>query len=222
MKIKEQDGQRMVITPSSDDWGSTKFILVIAIAIGTLPTIIMVAVGMSLNVESDSGILMLVAGFLLLGVGTALYALGKVVGKRVVIDRSTQTIIIEKRPFLLIHIKSVVSFSDVITVAIDEAALDGPSGPADKYPGWKVSIVIANRKFKIDHTGVEAKMRYLAEEIGKFIGKETANNLADPDIMANIDNIVENIIPVIEGYFTIIERVSIKVKRFFTKKKRSG
>jgi len=97
---------------------------------------------------------------------------------KVVIDKLTQTITVERRYFWLINRKHVIPFSRVgvgsITVERRTVATMPESGV--NYYFWKVLLIygvprVGVKKLIIAGSRNEEEMRRLADKIGRFIGK---------------------------------------------------
>ena len=90
MEIKKRDEQRLILAPSFSDRFKWIFWLVVALALGVfLPPRV---IGITISV---------VLGF---------YCLRKLIGKTVVIDKTTRSITAEERSFLLIPKQRVIPF----------------------------------------------------------------------------------------------------------------
>lgn len=158
MGIKEQNGQRMVIGPTIGCGWIILLVIVVSVVI---------------------------AGFLPWGVVIAIiivmYAVGELTGNKIVIDKATETITIEKRHFLLIHRRRVIPFSKVAVGGVTvERHLSGggggPGGGGGTRVTWDVHLVfgvpgVGIKKFRIDRSGNEREIRYIADEISNLLGK---------------------------------------------------
>ena len=104
----------------------------------------------------------------------ALYILGTLIGNKIVIDRVTESITVEKRPFLLIHKHRVIPFSRVTPggVTVEEKYKPGVIGSVV----WNVCLAfdvqgLEVEKLRIAGSKNEREMRYLADEVSRLIGK---------------------------------------------------
>jgi len=110
-----------------------------------------------------------------------MYAVGELTSNKIVIDKATETITIEKRHFLLIHRRRVIPFSRVAVGGVTvERHLSGggggPSGGGGTRVTWDVHLVfgvpgVGIKKIKVDGGGNEEKIRYIADEISNLLGK---------------------------------------------------
>lgn len=175
MKIKKRDSQRMVIAPTR---GTHWWVVVLALASFALYIIF-----------RPLGIVVIVI--------TVLFAVGQLVGNRIVLDKATQSITIEKRRLLLIRTRRVIPFSTVQNVDVGHKLQKrgepnyvdsgGAHGDPDWHweKTWQLSIDAGSNKVEIDLTResisqkgrigpdtVEADMWHLVSEIRRFIGTE--------------------------------------------------
>ena len=135
----------------------------------------------------------------------ALYSLGKLFRVKVVLDKTAESIIIEKRPFLLLDRQRVIPFSAVKAVAIDYAR-ERPKwwhmnnttilGESEGEV-WKVALETEAETIEIAHTHKRWGMpvRSLAREISRFLRKELEDHsptlpsrqLSDSDVLSAAD-----------------------------------
>lgn len=112
----------------------------------------------------------------------ALHFTGNIIGKRVIIDKLTETITAKNRYLMLIQKKRVIPFSKVRGVRIDEKHVGkhvtSANGAVDVF--WEVSIDTSGKKIRIDRTSKFTDMRYLANEISRFIGSRLIDNSENP------------------------------------------
>ena len=168
MRIKEQTEQRMLITPRLGNWLTTALLLMLFLFLLELANFILLA-------SPPLGIVLLVLW--------AMFVLGQLLGNRIVLDKGTQSITIEKRHFLLIRTRRVIPFSDVGTVVIDYEAEITSYRTGGSRDAWRVSIDIVGKKLSIDRTSNKANMFDLASEISSFIGTEQVDNSAKPEML---------------------------------------
>lgn len=172
MKIKKEDVQYLIIAPTIGE--RLLAMLVLAVFI-----FIFYGIYSSFN---------LTPWFIAAAVIMGLYALGKVVGDKIVIDRTAESITVEKRHFLLIRRRRVVSLSAVRSVVIDyKSQRESPRSLGGSWQyltvtdAWEVSLDTGGKKFKIDDTGKKVDMLDLANRISRFIGKELIDNSKTPE-----------------------------------------
>ena len=137
----------MILMPSFDERFKWIFWLVVALVLGVfLPPRV---IGITISV---------VLGF---------YCLRKLIGKTVVIDKTTRSITVEERNFLLIPNQRAIPFTDVTMVVVDYHL-----GDTNHSSWWDVYLDIGGEKFKIDSSTQEWAMWSLGIRISELIGKE--------------------------------------------------
>ena len=105
---------------------------------------------------------------------SVLFALGQLMGNRIVLDKATQSIIIEKRHFLLIHTQRVIPFSEITSVEVHHHEPEYVSTPygGEKSPAtWDVYLCTLGGRIKIANGEGEWGGRGYADAISRFIGK---------------------------------------------------
>lgn len=163
MEIKERDSQHLVIEPRlREKLGNIPFLIV-----GGIITFV---VGASLS-----------PGGYVLPVVFLLFVFGLIIGKKVVVDKLTESITLETRPFVLIHKKHTIPFSSVNALRIDYEHQGGGEHSAGRDI-WKISCDTGNKKVKIAFTTNIADGHYLANQISDLMGKEVVDNSAKPEI----------------------------------------
>lgn len=110
-----------------------------------------------------------------------MYVVGELTSNKLVIDKPTETITVEKRHFLLIHRRRVIPFSRVAAGGVTvERHLSGggggPSGGGGTRITWDVHLVfgvpgVGVRKIRVDRGGDEREIRDTADEISNLLGK---------------------------------------------------
>jgi len=167
--IKEQDSKRILIGHTTGERIGAIFGLAFVIIV----IIIIAAQFLHVILASVVGILI------------GLLILRAVLSGKIVINKSTKTITINKRSFFLTSRQRVIPFSEVRNVVIDYLKITSSSG--GPYGGgttsrdaWKVSLDIGG-KVEIKHTTKKANMLHLASELSKFIGVELVDNSAKPE-----------------------------------------
>ena len=162
MKIKEQNEQRIVLAPTLRQRHPIFWLLLIVGAIW-LAFFVFNAPITQLAIP--------IALLVVLG----LYVLGELIGHRVIIDKTTESITIKKLCLLLILSKHVIPFSDVVNVRLEDHGgwleVEGEAFPEMlevrlNYHGKK-----RWQKVKIAQTTNTHDMTNLANEIARFIAK---------------------------------------------------
>jgi len=147
VEIKARYEQRLILAPPFSERFKWIFWLVVALALGVfLPPRV---IGITISV---------VLGF---------YCLRKLIGKTVVIDKTTRNITVEERNSLLIPNQRVIPFMDVTRVVVDYHP-----GVHNHPSWWDVYLDIDGEKFKIDSSTTEWSMWALGHDISSLIGKE--------------------------------------------------
>ncbi len=114
-----------------------------------------------------------------------MYVVGELTSNKLVIDKPTKTITVEKRHFLLIHRRRVIPFSRVALRGVTvEKKLSGGGGfyGGGGLPGgasrvtWDVCLTfgvpgVGIKKIRIDRGGNEREIRDIADEISNLLGK---------------------------------------------------
>ncbi|MBA7625593.1 hypothetical protein ES703_33024 [subsurface metagenome] len=108
----------------------------------------------------------------------AMYVVGELTSNKLVIDKATETITVEKRHFLLIHRRRVIPFSRVALrgVTVEEKHSGGGPDVGGPRVTWDVCLVfgvprVGIKKIRIDRGGNEREIRYIADEISNLLGK---------------------------------------------------
>lgn len=105
-----------------------------------------------------------------------LYILGKIIGNRIIIDKLTESIVFEKRPFLLINRRRLIPLSSVRSVVID---YEPDALEIRMLNEWKVYLDVGE-KLKLGVATNKANMLHLSSEISKFIERPLVDNSAKP------------------------------------------
>ena len=153
MKIKEQDVQHMVIGPTKGE----RFL-------GVLSLVLVIAIICFIIYLEFLSALPVVLIFIF-------YA-GKMLFRRIVFNRPTDSVILEARHFMLIHKKRIVSLSAVTDVSIERKTEEWWSQSVLRE-SWEVSIFIGDKGIKIDRSRNESRMYDLRSQISTFIGNNT-------------------------------------------------
>jgi len=120
-------------------------------------------------------------------------------GKEIIIDKSTQNIVLEARPLVGFRKQHVISFSMITSVVIDYRRKSlGITGRNDV---WQISLNtgdIEAPNIKIDYSSEEQYIFDLARAISVLIGKEVRENSIKPDplmqkLTFDIDHIPKNL-----------------------------
>lgn len=166
MRIKEEESQHLVIVSPFRERVTGVFLLVFAIIcsyplVGFLPSF---------------GGFLLVVPLILIYFGVRI-----LMGRRIILDKSTDSVILEAPTLLLPRKKRIIPFTAVKGVEISykkwlQGAWFGQGGFDNE--GWQVSLDTGGKVVKMDHRPNRKDMLYLANKIGKFMGKELADHSA--------------------------------------------
>jgi len=116
--------------------------------------------------------------FVAVSVGMGLFLCGHSVGKKTIIDKPSQSIAVETRPFLLFKRQHSISCSAVVSVVIDYELIRGRGA----HDSWEVSLNTIGDKVSINHSRNREEMYALAHGISNYIGKEVEVNRGnEPD-----------------------------------------
>lgn len=98
------------------------------------------------------------------------------IGKRIVLEKSTNSVILKAPSLLLVRQKRIIPFAEVNSVEMTYKSIHsgGSYGPYNRA-GWQVSLDTGGQMVKIDHTTNRENMLYLADKISKFMGKEVVD-----------------------------------------------
>ncbi len=169
MKTKEEDSQHLVIVNTFGERAFGVGFLVFAIIL--------------IYPLTRIGLLTGFFGFLLLVVTLVFIYFGVriLVGRRIILDKSTDSVILESPSLLLIRKKRIIPFTDVKGVEIThkkwtQGGWFGVGGFDND--GWQVSLDTGGKKVKMDHRNNRENMSHLANKISKFMGKELADHSA--------------------------------------------
>jgi hypothetical protein len=171
MKIKEEDSQHLVIVSPFRERLTGVFLLVFAI-ICTYPLVALVGF-----LPSFLGVLLfLVVPLILIYFGVRI-----LMGRRIILDKSTDSVTLEAPTLLLPRKKRIIPFTAVKGVEITykkwgQGGWFGQGGFDND--GWQVSLDTGGKMVKMDHRPNRKDMLYLANKIGKFMGKELADHSA--------------------------------------------
>ena len=170
MRIKEEDSQHLVIVNTFGEQAFGVLCLVFAI------------IGIYLLVSlltSLLGFLLLVFPLILIYSGVRI-----LMGRRVILDKSTDSVILESPSLLLTRKKRIIPFTAVKGVEITNTKwkqwTQGGTFRQEGFDsgGWQVSLDTGGKMVKIDHRSNRENMSYLANKISKFIGKELVDHSA--------------------------------------------
>ncbi|MBA7688670.1 hypothetical protein ES703_97159 [subsurface metagenome] len=163
MKIKQQDEQRMVIAPP------------LVRKLISIPIALIIQIVCILFVDWPWLIFSFSAGLFVLFELTNIF-------ERVIIDKPTESIIVRKPLIWFIPRWRNISFSAVMSVDVDHKKVKkttvgyphaGFGNVSESWhDAWRVSLNTGDKKIKIDQTGSETDMQYLAREMRRFIGME--------------------------------------------------
>jgi len=144
----------MVLGPTSSDRIPWIFTLVPTFILGFFGT-------RGLTVRTiEIAILMLLFSFTI-----GIYSLSKLIvhGKKIIIDKSTQTIMFKNRHFF-IPTSRTFPFREIKNILIACVYSGDPPTPT-----WKVFICTSSRDYKVDASSVEYEIRKLANTISLFL-----------------------------------------------------
>jgi hypothetical protein len=167
MKIKEEDSQHLVIVNTFGERAFGVSFLVFAI-IFIYPLVVLL---MSLL-----GVLLIVVALIFIYFGVRI-----LMGRRIILDKSTDSVILESPSLLLIRKKHIIPFTDVKGVEITYKKWrrgDWFGQGGFDNDGWQVSLDTGGKMVKMDHRNSRENMSHLANKISKFIGKELADHSA--------------------------------------------
>lgn len=164
MKIKEQNEQRMVIAPP------------LVRKLISIPIALIIQIVCIFFVDWPWLIFSFSAGLFVLFELTNIF-------EGVIIDKPTESIIVRKPLIWFIPRWRNISFSALMSVDVDHKKVKmqtivgshaGMVFPVSEswHDAWRVSLNTGDKKIKIDQTGSEADMQYLAREMRRFIGME--------------------------------------------------
>lgn len=192
MEIKEQTQHRMVIAPATTE----RLLGIVFVIFGFF----WVLLGFLGGVHTELT-LMLISDILfgLIGILFFLFGLGKLIGsKKVVIDKLTGDITVNRRYLLLINRQRIIPLSTVSSIDFNKKVIWFFNIPAllenlylilkirfsrfgfvdsFSYDAWLVSFNIGDEKVKIDHSVDRGNSHYLANEISNLTGKKLVVNL---------------------------------------------
>ena len=99
---------------------------------------------------------------------------------RIVFNRLAESIIIEKRYFLLVRRRRIIPFWQVTGVVVGYRRVSGTSGA---HGVWRIYLDVSGdsaKRFEIERTRNEEDMLYMAGEISRYIGKKLIINSTKP------------------------------------------
>ena len=108
------------------------------------------------------------------------FGVRRLIGKRIVLEKSTNSVILKAPSLLLVHQKRIIPFAEVNSVAITYESIYSGGQYGRHRAGWQVSLNTGGQRVKIDHTTDRENMLYLADKISKFMGKEVVDNSEPP------------------------------------------
>ena len=162
-KTKEQDSYHLVIKPS----------LLQRVVVLLFLGFFILGAGIVIPVVISTG----EAGFalvsLILPIVVLLYIAGRLIGKKLVLDKLAQNITVEERQFMVIPKRHVIPFSAVTSVNVEYKRKLNTSGHGSLfYDAWQVSLDIGGERIKVDHQEKQENMYRLADKVARFIDKE--------------------------------------------------
>ena len=167
MKIIEQDEQHIVIGHTGAEYFYWVIVLVFFI----------IFVG--------SFLIIFFPPFLVILAIIIFFVIGRLINKKIVLNKSTKDIVISSRPFLFFNRRHVIQFSDVDSVRIDYVAEVGFW--IKESDNWNVSLNSSGKLIGIDKSGQEESIINLGREISNFIGKQLEFINQKPDFFTSRD-----------------------------------
>ena len=169
MKIIEQDEQHLAIGPTITE------------RLGWIYGFVFSIVWL-ISVQYISDTLLIRILFSVVGLVLLYYSLRGIIGKRVVIDKLTQTVKIKERSVFLVGRHRIIPFSGItnIEIAYDRVG----SGAAGSRDTWRVFLNVGGYMVGIDHTLNRTDMQNIATEISRYIGKELVDNSEKPESLS--------------------------------------
>jgi len=158
MKIKEEDSQHLVIVST---FGERFVVGVFYIGIPSSVLAALVSVG-NIPTKETISLIFLVIVVTLIGI---YFGVRRFLGKRIVLEKTTNSVILEAPSLLLVRQKRIIPFAEVNSVEITYKPM--VTGDGSSRPGYQVSLDTGGQMVKIDHTTNED----LAYKIKMFIGK---------------------------------------------------
>jgi hypothetical protein len=168
VKIKEEDSQHLVIVSPFRERVTGVFLLVFAIIciyplVGFLP--------------SYFGFLL----FLVVPLIFMYFGVRILMGRRIILDKSTDSVVLEAPTLLLPRKKRIIPFAAIKNVEISyrkwlQRGWFGQGGFDND--GWQILLDTGGKMVKIDHRPNRKDMSHLANRIAKFMGKELADHSA--------------------------------------------
>jgi hypothetical protein len=167
MKIKEEDSQHLVIVSPFGERTIGVTLLVLAIIfIGPLVRY--------LTILTYLVPLLMVFPLILIYFGVRILK-----GRRIILDKLTENVILEAPNLLLIRKKQIIPFTAVKGVDITYKTWGGWFGQGGfNNDGWQVSLDTGGKMVKMDHRPNRKDMSHLANHISWFMGKELVDRSA--------------------------------------------
>lgn len=166
MRIVKQNKRRMILGSSFSTWSLQLRLLPILLCMGGIVLIVVFL--------SSSGIgLAIVVGL------SCLMLLVNLSYRKIILDRSTQTVKIRELLLWVIPLQRHFPLSAVTSVLVEHKMVNTQQG---RVSIWEVFLYAGGERFRIDHSGYEASMNHLADEIRRFIFAQPADILRARDV----------------------------------------
>ena len=169
MKIKEEDSQHLVIVSHF----SERAIGVLFLVFGIIFIYPLTFIGL---LTSFFGVLLLVVTLIFIYLGVRI-----LMGRRIILDKSTNSVILESPSLLLTRKKYIIPFTAVkgVEITYKKWIRGGWFGLGGfDNDGWQVSLDTGDNIVKMDHRNNRENMSHLANKISEFIGKELTDHSA--------------------------------------------
>ena len=161
--IKEKDEQQMVIAPTTVS--------------DVVPAIILftacLALGIAIIAKGKEGIDILGVVLTLIAVFIGMYAIGRIIAYRVILDKRIESVILKKRHFMLIQRKRIILFPEVNRVVLLTRAIEDKNG----FIREKFEVYLDIHDSKRVKIGKDGKPPFLARRMSKFMDKPLRNEI---------------------------------------------
>ena len=180
MKIKEEDSQHLVITSTLGER-----LLGVFVAVAGISFLVSFLAVLFIFTARPTGFfkeyLFIGVPFIVVNLIVIYIGVRRLMGKRIVLEKSTNSVILKAPSLLLVRQKRIIPFAEVNSVAITYKSIhSGGQYGGYNRAGWQVSLNTGGQMVKIDHTTDRENMLYLADKISKLMGKEVVDNSERP------------------------------------------
>ena len=167
MRIVKQNKQRMILGSSFSTWSLQLRLLPILLCMGGIALIIVflssVWIGGAIVVELSCVVLLVNLSY-----------------RKIILDRSTQNVKIQELLLWMIPLQRHFPLSALTSVLVEHKMINTQEGR--RVSIWEVFLYVGGERFRIDHSGYEARMNHLADEIRRFIFTEPPDLLRARDV----------------------------------------